>query len=166
MSSSIPTDRPRPARRRALALAAALSLVSGCSAPEEAAATGNGPAVTETPAAPAPKPSPAAKEAGSRILAAKDFTLRGKPACKIDFVYAGHPPEDLFWEEPCSAVTARLMTNADLRALGRWDRLDEFAQQFVHALPGGRVLYVEGSHSASVYPIGTTGETYEVAVAD
>ncbi|MBS90534.1 MAG: hypothetical protein CMN64_22145, partial [Sphingobium sp.] len=40
--------------------------------------------------------------AQSRLLGKSDFTLRGKPACKIAYAYAGHAPDTLFWEEPCA----------------------------------------------------------------
>ncbi|WP_156457989.1 hypothetical protein [Sphingomonas sp. Leaf412] len=58
------------------------------------------------------------------------------------------------------------MTRTDLETHGMWDRLDPFDRKFIAALPGGRVLYVEGSFTASIYPIGTTGSTYDVPVAD
>lgn len=105
-------------------------------------------------------------EAGSRVLGEKDFTLRGVPACEVRFAYAGRDAETLFWEEPCAAVTAKMVTRPELEALGKWGRLDGFARKFVDALPGGKVLYVEGGVSASVYPVGTNGSTYEVPVAD
>ncbi len=120
-----------------------------------------------------PAPAPAAitarttsASAQSRLLGKSDFTLRGKPACKIAYAYAGHAPDTLFWEEPCADVTARLASADDLQGWGKWRRLDDYARQFVQAMPGGRVLYVEGSFSASVYPVGTSGDAYEVAVAD
>ncbi|KMO32391.1 hypothetical protein VQ02_23760 [Methylobacterium variabile] len=59
-----------------------------------------------------------------------------------------------------------MMAQPDLEALSRWSRLNELDRKFIAALPGGRVLSVEGRHSASVFPIGTTGLTYEVGVAD
>ncbi|WP_132909762.1 hypothetical protein [Sphingomonas sp. BK235] len=108
----------------------------------------------------------AAATAPSRIVSTADITLRGKPACDIRFAYAGRDTESLFWEEPCDAITARMLTREELTALGRWSRLDDYARRFVAALPGGRVLYVEGAASASVYPVGTGGSTYEVPVAD
>lgn len=124
-------------------------------------------------AAPAPAPAPGAitarttsASAQSRLLGKSDFTLRGKPACKIAYAYAGHAPDTLFWEEPCADVTARLASADDLQGWGKWRRLDDYARQFVQAMPGGRVLYVEGSFSASVFPVGTSGDAYEVAVAD
>lgn len=110
--------------------------------------------------------STAENRAESQVLDKKQFTLRGEPACEVRFVYAGRETENLFWEEPCPAVTAKMLTQRELEAFGRWERLDSFARKFVHALPGGKVLYVEGSFSASVYPVGTTGATYEVPVAD
>ena len=156
------------------ALAALLLLAPACSEAGEPAAPASerptpGPvASASAPAAPAPrrKREPAPAEAGSRVLGKRDFALRGAPACEIRFVYAGHEPENLFWEESCAAVTAKMTTRPELESLGRWERLDDHARGFVAALPGGRVLYVEGGFSASVYPIGTTGTTYEVPVAD
>ena len=149
-----------------------LAATTACSGPGEATARDKEAAApvaaapaAATPAAPAVKPAPPA-EAGSRVIGKKDFALRGKPACQVDFVYAGRDPENLFWEEPCQAVTARMMGQGELESLGKWERLDEFERKFVAALPGGKVLYIEGSFSASIYPVGTTGETYEVPVAD
>ncbi|WP_300399026.1 hypothetical protein [uncultured Sphingobium sp.] len=120
-----------------------------------------------------PAPAPAAitarmtsASAQSRLLGKSDFTLRGKPACKIAYAYAGHAPDTLFWEEPCADVTARLAGKSDLQGWGKWRRLDDHARKFVQAMPDGRVLYVEGRFSASVYPVGTSGEAYEVTVAD
>lgn len=167
MSNTIRNRLARP-ESRYLWLAALALPAAACSPASEAApkAVASPSPVAAVAPEEAPKPVAAPKPAASRILGKKDFTLRGKPACKIDFAYAGHEPEDLFWEEPCAAVTAKLMTEGDLTALGRWERLDDFARKFVNALPQGRVLYVEGSFAASIYPIGTTGETYEVSVAD
>ncbi len=108
-----------------------------------------------------------AKAAGSRILAKKDFILRGKPSCKIDFIYVGHKAEDLFWEgETCKEVSARMVDRAFLEKYRKWDRLDSFARKHVLGMPGGKVLYVEGQFTASIYPIGTTRQSYEIAVAD
>lgn len=147
--------------------------LAGCSQPApatkpaESASPTVAPLVGPTPVAAKPTPPTAsAAQAGSRVLAKKDFALRGKPACKVSYRYAGHAADTLFWEEPCAAVTAKMMTQPELAELGKWDRLDESARTFVAALPGGKVLYVEGSFSASVYPIGTTGSAYEVSVAD
>lgn len=135
----------------------ALLALAACSPPGNAAPTEE--------AKPRPTARTPRQEVGSHIIGKTDFVLRGKPACRIDFAYAGKPPENLFWEEPCAAVTAMMIGEPKLQELGRWDRLDEPARKFVAALPAGQVLYVEGSASASVYPVGTTG-TYEVAVAD
>ncbi|WP_315763264.1 hypothetical protein [Sphingomonas sp. Y38-1Y] len=162
MWNTTPADR----MRRSLA-ALGLILAAACSPASEA----QPPAPEPTRAAPAvveasPTPSPTPSEGASRVIGKTDMTLRGKPACRVAFAYAGRPDEDLFWEEPCANVTAKLMTQADLESLGKWDRLDEFARKFIAARPDGKVLYVEGSFSASVYPIGTTGETYEVSVTD
>jgi hypothetical protein len=142
--------------------------VAACSGAGDAAAPVRNEA-TETPATiaptPTPTPSPSPAAAASRVIGKKDMTLRGKPACEVDFAYGGGEAENLFWEEPCSAVTARMLSRAELEGLGRWQRLDDAARGFIARQPQGRVLYVEGSASASVYPVGTTG-TYEVPVAD
>lgn len=146
-------------------VAALCMAATACSAGDDAgAAQARKPAGAPhtTPAAAKP-PAPAGT---SRILGKRDFVLRGAPACDIRYVYAGHDPETLFWEEPCASVTAMMVTRPELEKLGKWSRLDSFAQKFVTALPGGQVLYVEGGFSASVYPIGTTGQAYEVSVAD
>ena len=66
----------------------------------------------------------------------------------------------------CAAVTARMVDQTELERLGKWQRLDEFEKDHVNRLPGGKVLYVEGAFSASIYPVGTTRLSYEVSVAD
>lgn len=103
----------------------------------------------------------------SRVIGKQDRRIAGgKKACAIAFVYAGRAPEDVFWGEPCAAVTAIMVDRADLERLNRWNRLDRFQQQFVKRMPGGRVLYVEGTFSASVYPVDDTGSSIEVEIAD
>lgn len=124
------------------------------------------PATVETPMSPSPSTTDDSQTA-SKIIATRDRTIAGgKHVCDIDFAYAGREPEDVFWEEPCKAVTAKMIGSADLKASGRWSRLDSFQQKFVDQMPGGRVLYIEGSLSASVYPIDETGNSIEVPVAD
>jgi hypothetical protein len=115
---------------------------------------------------PAPAPKEAVSEVASKVIGTKDRSLSDGKVCEIDFVYAGREPENIFWEEPCPGVTAKMMGQSDLEQLGRWERLDEFERKFVEGMPGGKVLYVEGGTSASIYPIGTSGTTYEVPVAD
>lgn len=103
----------------------------------------------------------------SAIIRKADVLAGGKPACKIDFVYEGFEPEDLYWDdESCANVQASLVDQAELQRLGKWKRLDEFERRNVNALPGGKVLYVEGKFTASIYPVGTTRLSYEVSVAD
>jgi hypothetical protein len=145
-------------------LIAAATLAACSGAGDAAAPVRNENARTSAAVAPTPTPAPSAA-AASRVIGKKDMALRGKPACEIDFAYGSGEPENLFWEEPCAAVTARMLSRAELEGLGRWERLDDAARGFIARQPQGRVLYVEGSASASVYPVGTTG-TYEVPVAD
>jgi hypothetical protein len=103
----------------------------------------------------------------SRVIGKKNIQLGGKTACKIDFVYAGLDSEDLFWDgEACDAVTAEMVDQAALEKLGKWEKLDAFAQKHISGMPGGKVLYVEGGFTASVYPISTTQQSYEISVAD
>lgn len=103
----------------------------------------------------------------SRIIGKRDVTIRGRPSCRIDFVYAGFEPEDLYWDgESCASVTAKLVDQGELRRLGKWQRLDDFAKRHISEMPGGKVLYVEGRFTASLYPVGTTRLSYEVRVAD
>jgi hypothetical protein len=67
-------------------------------------------------------------------------TLR---SCKIDFVYAGFEPEDLFWDgEACATVRAEIVDQTGLERLGKWQRLDDFELRHMNQLPGGKVLYV------------------------
>lgn len=111
--------------------------------------------------------APVSSADASRIIAKKDIILKGKPSCKIDFAYPGYEPEDLLWDgEACSAVTAEMMDQAGLEKLGKWERLDAFEKKHITDMPGGKVLYVEGAFTASVYPVGTTRMSYEVPVAD
>lgn len=103
----------------------------------------------------------------SRVISMTDVTVSKSDSCKIDFVYAGFEPEDLFWDgEICDKVTAELVDQAKLERLGKWQRLDEFEKRHVSKLPGGKVLYVGGQFTASIYPVGTTRLSYEVQLAD
>lgn len=103
----------------------------------------------------------------TRVIGKRDRTIAdGKHVCDVDFAYADREPEDLFWNEPCAAVTVTMVDRQALERSDRWNRLDAFQQKFVEQMPGGRVLQIEGSFSASIYPIDTTGTTIEVAVAD
>lgn len=104
---------------------------------------------------------------GSRVIGKRDRMIAGgRKICAIDFVYAGRAPEDVFWQEPCADVTAIMIDRAELERLDRWSRLDAAQQRFVERMPGGRVLYVGGTFSASVYPVDDTGSSIEVEVAD
>ena len=189
MSNMTLTDGETRFRRLSMAcLAPFLLLTQGaCSAPDSAPASNlissdaslsaaPKPAGPSTIAAasdlhptgvPAPAPSSDVSQTASRVIGKHDRTIAdGKRACDVDFVYAGREQEDVFWHEPCAKVTARMVKQSDLEASGRWSRLDSFQQKFVRQMPGGQVLYIEGSFSASVYPVDETGTSIEVAVAD
>lgn len=114
-----------------------------------------------------PAPAPAATRDESAVLNKRDRVVAGgRRVCAVDFTYAGREAEDLFRDEPCAEVTARMVTRRELEALNRWRRLDPDQQAMVAAMPGGRVLMVEGAVGASVYPVDETGTSIEVAVAD
>jgi len=189
MSNTTPIDSGNPTNRLSVACLVPLLLLAqgACSPPESVTASNltssdvlpkaNPEAVTPSPindandphstGAPVPVPSSDAIQTASRVIAKHDRTIAdGKRACDIDFVYAGREQEDVFWHEPCDKVTAKMVRQSDLETSGRWNRLDSFQQKFVEELPGGQVLYIEGSFSASVYPIDETGTSIEVAVAD
>lgn len=118
-------------------------------------------------AVPTPDKGQKSIEEVSRVVGKADVAVRGRPSCRIDFVYVGFGPEDLFWDgETCATVTARMVDQADLEQLGKWQRLDDFERRHVSQLPDGKVLYVEGAFTASIYPVGTTRLSYEVSVAD
>ena len=189
MSNMILTDGGAGFRRLSVACLAPLLLLAqaACSAPNSVSASNLASSDASTNAiaepiapstiattndfhptgAPAPAPSSDANQTASRVIGKHDQTLAdGKRSCDVDFVYAGQEHEDVFWHEPCNKVTAKMVTRSNLEAMGRWDRLDSFQQKFVEQMPGGKVLYIEGGFSASVYPVDETGTSIEVAVAD
>ncbi len=170
---------------RGAVVAAALCLgsLSACSGaasvPEDNAATAattgaaNPVVPVEAPVAdrqptgtPAPAPGADAAQTASRVIGTRDKTLSDGKVCEVSFVYGGREPESIFWDEPCAGVTAKMMDRRELEQLGRWERLEDSDRTFVEGMPGGKVLYVGGAASASVYPVGTTGTSYEVSVAD
>lgn len=116
---------------------------------------------------PAPVTQRTGGVAASRVLGKSDKKMvDGTTACVVRFAYGGQPPEIMLWDEPCSNVTAGMIDRDKLEALGWWAKLDSFARGFIADMPGGRVLYISGKFSASVFPVGTSGTPYEVEVAD
>ena len=110
--------------------------------------------------------APAADDV-SRVISKKDRNLAdGSVTCAVTFAYRGRAVEDVLWDEPCADVDARMVDKAFLTSLDKWERLDDFQQRFVAAMPEGKVLYVAGAASASVYPVDSTGTSIEVTVAD
>ena len=104
--------------------------------------------------------------AQSEVLKREDLATGDSPSCKIAFAYEGKKAETLIWDEPCDAVSATIVDEARLKEFGAWQDLGPFDRDFIQAMPDGQVLYVEGSFSASLFPIGSTGETYELSVSD
>jgi len=176
-TSAIPVGTtPGGARRIGIAALAFLlgAAQMACSAsertPSNAAATANGALATSVAATAlsngdvsAAIPQPGA----TRVIGKHDRTIAdGKRVCDVNFVYADRKAENIFWAEPCVAVTATMIDRQALEASDRWTRLDAFEQKFVESMPGGQVLQIEGTFSASIYPIDTTGTSIEVSVAD
>jgi hypothetical protein len=166
-------------RTSAAAALAVLTLAAGCglaSSEADQTATVAIDRQAEAASGSAPRPvaqpknapsSPVSKVAGSRVIGKVDISRNGKMMCKIDFAYAGYDPEDILWDdEPCKKLTVELLTRADLEKWGKWDRLSPEDQQFIEAMPQGKVLAVSGEFTASIYPVGTTRLSYEVPVAD
>ena len=174
--SSSPILRAAARHGAVVAMALGIGAVSGCTdtpveRPMPPVAATAAPAAQPFRPTPAPAQSPAAAPVGtseaSRVLSKRDIKLAsGKPVCDVHFVYAGSEPEQVFWEEPCAAVTAIMIGRRELEAQGDWEELDSFDREFVEAMPGGRVLYVAGEFSASIYPVGTTNVSHEVTVSD
>lgn len=104
--------------------------------------------------------------ASSRVVGKSDRRMTdGSTACYVAFVYGTGDRQDIAWDEPCADVDAAMADPARLRQIGWWDRLEPEDRQAVERMPGSAVMYVSGSASASIFPIGTTG-VYEVSVAD
>jgi hypothetical protein len=179
-SSTLPDRANRMVRRAGLA-GFMLAVLAGCgnapaSGSESEAAVASPaqeaaePGQTGAPARPLPGEGDVA--ATSRIIGkeelARKFPARGdKIGCFITFAYAGEQPETLIWDdEPCTALTAKFMTPADLKQSHDWDLLDSGDQQTIIALPDQQVLYVGGEFTASIYPLGDNHLTYEVVVSD
>lgn len=158
-------DRPMSALALgATALSLYLSGPASASQPRLPVATAQDLKPTGTPA---PGPRASNRFAVSKVLGKKDRKMvGGETACYIDFVYAGEEPQQMVWDEPCSATGAGMIGRPRMEELGWWEKLDSFARQFVEAMPGGKVLYIEGSFTAFIFPRGTTGSPYEVTVAD
>ena len=136
---------------------------------EAAPGSANGGAVAQAPlpGAPAAAPASGAQATASKVLGKKDRKMvDGSTACYVDFVYGGEKPQQMLWDEPCAKTDAGMIGRAKLEELGWWEKLDAFARKFVEGMPGGQVLYISGEFSASIFPVGTTGEPYEVEVAD
>lgn len=175
MSSSIRIDLWLAVSRRGV-LPALIGLgLAGCEAAEDnaviAIAEPQDPAkLTGTPALPpSSEKEPAAQ---SSVISMEDmsekFAGRDKgPGCFITFAYRGYAPETLIWDgEPCRDLTARFGGQAFLEQYDNWARLDAAQQADIAKTPDGEVFYVEGQFTASIYPIGITGLTYEVVVTD
>ena len=133
------------------------------------------PSGTPEPLSGVPAPNPASDAAPSQesgvlsmeALSEKFPDREGEQGCFISFAYRGYAPETLIWDgEPCDSLTTRFGDRAFLEAYDNWDRLDASQKEHVLQGPESRVLYVEGEFTASIYPIGINGLTYEIVVTD
>lgn len=118
---------------------------------------------TGTPAQPGSE-GPIAER--SQVLGERDRQMVGGPACEIAFTYPSYPQQTVIWEEPCEAVDARIMRQAELEAFNRWERIDDYGRKAIAERTGGDVLYVGGTFSASVFPMDYNHLPFEIAVAD
>lgn len=55
---------------------------------------------------------------------------------------------------------------AELVKFNRWERIDDYGRDAIAKRTRGEVLYIEGTFTASVYPMDYNNMTIEVPVAD
>lgn len=155
----------------ALAAAALLSACGGeaAGAAQEPGEAAPEPAVraTGTPARPLAADGEGGIARTSRLISMKDMMQGDDPACHITFAYQGHEPETLIWsDEECRDLNAMFLGKAELEHHRDWQHLSQYDRERFAELPGGKVFYVEGNFTASIYPLDYNNLTYEVPVAD
>ena len=181
MSSSTLTNHRADTLRRWLGAGAIIVALAACSAQADGAAAvqPDEPVQVSTPddepqvtGVPAPAGEEGQPSDQSQIFSMEDMPDKfpergGEPGCFITFAYRGSAPETLIWDgEPCSAVSTQFADRSFLEQSDNWAQLEDFEQADIGKLPDGRVLYVEGEFAAAIYPVGSTGTTYEVWVSD
>lgn len=111
-------------------------------------------------------PEPIATDA-PRIVEREDIKVQGEPACAFTIRYIGAVDHQVTWnKEPCSAITTRFMSLADLRGLRKIERLSADTLADLERAPIQPVFYIESTFTASIYPLNSAGRIYEVVVAD
>lgn len=169
---------------KAATVAACILPIAACSAPDSAPDR-NRPKRQEAsaplPAPAPPRPTSAAEPrftgapaqplgaqpaSRSAILGKVDRPQAGEPRCEINFAYRGYAPESLFWEEACAGLTVAFLDRAELEKLDLWNRLKRDAQESIETRTAGKVLYVAGEFSASIFPVSYNQLTEKIAVND
>ena len=105
--------------------------------------------------------------AKSEIKERRSIRVGGTPACALTVSYSGSEEQPVTWiGESCAKITVKFMSKKNLDNLGNYSMLTDETKGDIEALPGKRVLYVEGKQSASIYPMNVSGLLYEVSVND
>ncbi len=121
------------------------------------------PTAKNAPAASDPAPPPAAEPA---ITERESISVAGQRACALTVVYSGKTAQPVTWNgEDCGQITTAFADEKRLRSLDQWGELSEETRGDI-ARTGGKVLYIEGQATASIYPLNVAGRIYHVPVAD
>lgn len=102
----------------------------------------------------------------SRIVAREDIEVGGESACALTVQYAGDIEQPATFAEGCKALTVRFVEQQDLAALRQYEKLDEAEREAIAALPGGKVLYVEGTNASAVFMPNAAGFLEKRDLAD
>ena len=118
--------------------------------------------------APATKGGPAPDRMLASTLVKKEtIAIAGQPACALTVRYGDGEEQPVTWRgESCADILVQLVSIEDLRRIGQDSKLGEEARDDLARLPGGRAIYVEGSHSSALYPANVINRVYEVPLAD
>jgi hypothetical protein len=111
--------------------------------------------------------APAEPGLAGTVREREDVTVNGERACALTVRYGGGEEQPVTWRgEGCAQVLVRLASLQDLEKIGQDVKLSEEARDDLARMPAGRAVYVEGSHSSSLYPENVMGRVYEVPLAD
>jgi hypothetical protein len=157
-------------------LAALILVAAGCdmagpaNAPEAAASAEQAEAAA-SPALAEAAQGPTIDPAGgtspeSRIAAREDIRVGGQSACALTVQYAGDIEQPATFAEDCDALTVRFVEQKDLAALRQNEKLSEAEREAIAALPGGKVLYVEGTHASAIFMPNAAGFLEKRDLAD
>ena len=108
-----------------------------------------------------------APDVGDVVLEKKDIMVNGEAACALTVRYGHGPKQFVTWNgERCGQILISLSSIEDLKQIGQDGKLGSDALEELANLPHRRALYIEGSHSSSLYPENGWGRVYEVPLAD